>query len=341
METITQDRPKRPSRKRMRKTIRLLTAVVIAQSVLLVICAALLLHFGLSQGTQTREPRPTYLSTVPTEEETVPQTTEPQTQPPETTAVTQPVTTAPTEPEQTQPETTEATEETMEQTTPTTSQPTQPTQPTQPQTSNSSELERMLAQCGESCQSLAGKNCTQLVTVSAKGITADIRFFTYENGQWQERTGMRTSGFVGRNGVTSPDYKREGDGCTPKGLYPVGLGFYIPSMPNSGLDMFQVTQDTYWVDDPDSRYYNQRVEGTENKDWKSAEHMISYTRQYQYGFVVDYNMDPIVKGKGSAIFFHVSTTSTAGCIATSESMVLSYLAQLDKAQRPHILIVQG
>ena len=338
MDTITAEKTKRPSRKRMRKTIRLLTCVVIVQSILLMICAALLLHFGLAQRSQTREPGPTYLSTLPTTEETVPQTTEPQTQPPETTEMTRPVTTAPTEPEQTQPETTEATEGTMEQTTPATSQPTQPTQP---QVSYASELEQMLAQCGESYQSLASKSCTQLVTVSAKGITADIRFFTYENGQWQEWAGMRTSGCVGRNGVTSPDYKREGDGCTPTGLYPVGLGFYIPSMPNSGLDMFQVTQDTYWVDDPNSQYYNQRVEGTENKDWKSAEHMINYTRQYQYGFVVDYNRDPIVKGKGSAIFFHVSTTSTAGCIATSESMVLSYLARLDKTQRPHILIVQG
>ncbi len=341
---MTPEKVKRPSRKRMRRTIRRLICVVVIQSILLVICGALLLHYALHGNEKTQEPRPTYLSTIPTEETAPSQF---QTEPEVTTLpiLETEATTVPTEPEQTQPATTEATDQTepatQEQTTPATTQQTEPQVQVQPQPQTQTDLEKMLAASGESYQNLAGKGCTQLVTVSANGIYADIRFFAYENGQWQERTTLRTSGFVGRRGVTNAAYKREGDGCTPTGLYPVGLGFYIQNQPSTGLDTFQVTQDTYWVDDPKSQYYNQRVEGTENKDWNSAEHMISYSRQYSYGFVVDYNMDPIVKGNGSAIFFHVSNTSTAGCIATSETMVLSYLAQLDKTRNPHILIVQG
>lgn len=347
-ETITPEvteKAKRPSRKRMRRTIRRLTCVVIIQAILLVICGALLISNALS-GPDQETTRPTYISTIPTTEETVSTTS--QTEPDATTLPTSQTeaTTAPTEPRQTESETQEQTEPaatddgtepaTQEQTTPTT-QPTQPQVQTQPQT----DLEKLLAAGGESYQSLAAKNCRQLVTVSANGIYADIRFFSCENGQWQEKTALRTPGFVGRRGVTNPAYKQEGDGCTPTGLYTVGLGFYIQNQPNTGLDTFQVTQDTYWVDDPNSQYYNRRVEGTENKDWNSAEHMLSYSRQYAYGFVVNYNTNPIVNGKGSAIFFHVSSTSTAGCIATSETMVLGYLAQLDKTQNPHILIIQG
>lgn len=337
---MTPEKVKRPSRKRMRRTIRRLICVVVIQSILLVICGALLLHYALVRPEQTQQTRPTYVSTFPTTEETVP--SEPQTEPEVTTLPTlqTQATTVATEPQQTEPETTAAETQpaTQEQTTPATTGQTEPQVQTQPKPQQT-DLEKLLAASGESYQTLAGKGCTQLVTVSANGIYADIRFFAYESGQWQEKTALRTSGFVGRRGVTNAAYKREGDGCTPTGLYPVGLGFYIQNQPNTGLDTFQVTQDTYWVDDPNSQYYNRRVEGTENKDWNSAEHMISYSRQYSYGFVVDYNMDPIVKGNGSAIFFHVSSTSTAGCIATSETMVLSYLAQLDKTRNPHILIV--
>lgn len=184
---------------------------------------------------------------------------------------------------------------------------------------------------------LAEEQCSQLITVESSGNKASIRLFTCEDGLWQEQPDMVCSGFLGRNGSTSN--KQEGDGCTPQGFYSIGSGFYIKNAPQTGLDLFQVTKDTYWVDDPSSQFYNQRVEGTENKDWKSAEHMIDYYSEYLYGFVVDYNL-AAEKGAGSAIFFHVNDNPTAGCIATSEKMVLAYMAKLDKLQHPHILIVK-
>ena len=58
---------------------------------------------------------------------------------------------------------------------------------------------------------------------------------------------------------------------------------------------------------------------------------------YRYGFVIGYNMPP-VPGKGSAIFFHVGSTPTAGCIAASEDHVLALLGRLDAAGSPQILI---
>jgi len=57
--------------------------------------------------------------------------------------------------------------------------------------------------------------------------------------------------------------------------------------------------------------------------------------------VIEYNMHPIVKGKGSAIFLHVwkQRGATAGCVAMSEEMVLRILGWLDPAKKP--LIIMG
>jgi L,D-peptidoglycan transpeptidase YkuD (ErfK/YbiS/YcfS/YnhG family) len=195
------------------------------------------------------------------------------------------------------------------------------------------ELAAILSE--ESAQLLAEQGCSQLVCVSSVNATAQIRFYTCDRGQWLLKEELSCTGYIGSNGVS--DCKVEGDMTTPTGLYPIGEAFYIQVAPQTGLSTFQITENTYWVDDPGSAYYNQRVEGTENKDWRSAEHMIRYATAYEYGFVVNYNTEPI-RNAGSAIFFHISDHSTAGCIGTDRSFVLKYLALLDSACNPYILI---
>lgn len=247
-----------------------------------------------------------------TEQSTAEPETEPVTAPPTTEpSVTEPVTEPLAAEESTAPETTEA------------------LAVEQPQ-----QLTALLQACGSDYDQLAQKNCTQLVTVEATGTTARVRMYTCTDGQWQEQTEFATDGRVGRGGVSAQ--KQEGDGCTPRGLFGIGSAFYIHAQPQTQLDIFTITEDTYWVDDPDSVFYNQRVEGTELKDWDSAEHMIDYD-SYRYGFVVDYNL-MAEYAAGSAIFFHIGSSPTSGCIAVSEDMVLRYLALLDKNCNPFILI---
>lgn len=186
-------------------------------------------------------------------------------------------------------------------------------------------------------ETLKQQGCSQLITVISNGTLADISFYSCDDGIWGEKPALFEQGYVGRNGVCTD--KQEGDGCTPCGLYGIGSCFYIEKVPNTKLDVFQISNDTYWVDDPDSVFYNQRVEGTDNKDWKSAEHMIRYD-VYRYGFVIEYNLLAEYQA-GSAIFFHVGNNPTAGCIATDEETVLAYLAELDKERNPYILIASG
>lgn len=177
----------------------------------------------------------------------------------------------------------------------------------------------------------------QLVVVDTYGNNAQVSFYQKDSdGSWKEGLPI-AYGYIGRNGVTSNKY--EGDGCTPLGLYTVGEGFFIDNSPPTKLDLFKITQNTYWVDDPSSIYYNQRVEATDTKQWDSAEHMIGYYSNYKYGFVINYNTSTIIAGDGSAIFFHCGTTPTAGCVSLPESDVLQFLSALDKNKNPHILII--
>jgi len=178
---------------------------------------------------------------------------------------------------------------------------------------------------------------TQLVIVNSSGSRAKIHFFEkLEDGLWVEDEALRVNGYVGKHGTTND--KREGDLATPIGQFPVGSAFYIDSAPQTGLDSFLITENTYWVDDPDSDFYNRRVEGLADKDWDSAEHMIKNQPNYSYGFVIEYNIE-CTPGKGSAIFFHVSDKYTTGCVATSKRAMLRYLAVLDAGKNPYILII--
>ncbi len=195
------------------------------------------------------------------------------------------------------------------------------------------ELSALLEQSGHSADSLQGSG--QLIVVNSSGTSAEISFFEKSTEGWKCDDSLTCGGYVGVEGTV--DYMSEQVSGTPKGLYPVGSAFYQDSAPDTGLDSFAITDDTYWVDDPDSKYYNQKVVGDENRDWNSAEHM-SEIPSYRYGFVINYNM-PAEYNKGSAIFFHIGYSPTQGCVATSEDMVLAYLGKLSAAQSPHILII--
>ncbi len=184
-------------------------------------------------------------------------------------------------------------------------------------------------------KSLIENDCQQLIVVDTHGEKALVNYYSFANGNWKKSDDFSCSAFMGKNGSTTD--KTEGDGCTPLGVYKIKSAFYINEKPKTALDSFKITEDSYWVDDIDSAYYNQYVTDIAKKDWDSAEHMIEYDG-YRYGFVVDYNptCEPNV---GSAIFFHVGYNPTAGCVATNEEMVLKYLSVLDKEKNPFILIV--
>ncbi len=197
-------------------------------------------------------------------------------------------------------------------------------------------LQALMEEGGVTAEDLSLLACRQLVTVDSSGSDAEIRFYALNNGAWTDEEDMTCSGYVGHNGVTADMH--EGGMATPFGLYSISEAFYFYDEPDTGLPTFKVTEDTYWVDDPDSAYYNRHMEGSAKKDWNSAEHMIDFPATYEYGFVIDYNLAGEY-AKGSAIFFHIKYEPTYGCVATNRDSVLRYLAALDIDEYPYILIV--
>ena len=146
----------------------------------------------------------------------------------------------------------------------------------------------------------------------------------------------QTSGIVGKNGVS--EKSREGDNCTPKGSFSLGFAFGTEKINGLSMEYRQINTNCYWVDDFESPLYNQWIESSDIT-WNSAEHLSDYPIAYKYAVVINYNMNPIIPNKGSAIFLHCMTGSyTAGCIAVPESDMLYILKWLDLDKNPIIII---
>ena len=145
---------------------------------------------------------------------------------------------------------------------------------------------------------------------------------------------------VGREGLAREGEKKEGDGRTPSGIFSLGTGFgYDPAPKKMGLAYRQVTSDDYWVDDPESAQYNQWVKGKPQA--KSFEKLKRDDHLYQLAIVVNYNVQPVVPGAGSAIFIHLwraPSQGTAGCVALSESNMRKLYRWLNSAKAPVVIV---
>lgn len=93
----------------------------------------------------------------------------------------------------------------------------------------------------------------------------------------------------------------------------------------------KITDSMYWVDDANSKYYNQLVNIKEvERDWETAEHLIEYKIQYEYLIEIKTNPNNIPK-RGSAIFLHcTNNTPTAGCISTNSKVVKQIIQNISK-----------
>ena len=174
----------------------------------------------------------------------------------------------------------------------------------------------------------SGSDKVITVTPVENGYRAKVQVYEKIEDEW--KLVFHTDGFVGRNGVTSD--KKEGDGATPFGIYTFGRAFGVADDPGSILTYTKVTENDVWVDDVKSRFYNQwSFKDNPDADWDSAEHLMEYPLQYKYVLTINYNTDPIISGKGSAIFLHCSADRpTAGCVSVPETAMLFLLGFIDE-----------
>jgi len=124
---------------------------------------------------------------------------------------------------------------------------------------------------------------------------------------------------IGRSGVISAEEKREGDGATPLGRWPVLFGFYrpdrVPAPAVPDMDWRPMDAGMGWCDAPDHPLYNQLVPLPFSA---SHEVMCREDSAYDYVVVLGYNYPHAVSGRGSAIFLHIwreGAPHTEGCVA--------------------------
>lgn len=126
--------------------------------------------------------------------------------------------------------------------------------------------------------------------------------------------------------------KREGDGVTPIGKFPVCEALYRSDRlrrPRTGLPLRPLRRSDGWCDAAGDRNYNRLVR---HPYPASAEVMWRQDSLYDVVLVLGYNRRPRVRGRGSAIFMHLAGPGyapTAGCIALSARnmrIVLEHLA---------------
>ena len=89
-----------------------------------------------------------------------------------------------------------------------------------------------------------------LVVVAQNRTTSRARLYFLERGEreWEQRLGPFPA-MIGRNGFAPIGEKREGDGKSPSGLFPLELVFgYEPSIATR-MPYRQATKDDLWVDD--------------------------------------------------------------------------------------------
>ena len=184
------------------------------------------------------------------------------------------------------------------------------------------------------------EDCEQAVVVRAVaggGSAARWQAWERDGARWRA-VGGEVACVVGRSGVVSAEAKREGDGGTPAGAWAVRRAFGAEPALATGLRYVQATADDHWIDAPDSPQYNQWVVG---KPAVSAEALRRDDGQYDLVAALEYNTDPVVPGKGSAIFLHVWSApgvATSGCVAAAEPDVRALLRWLDAARTPAVVV---
>lgn len=183
----------------------------------------------------------------------------------------------------------------------------------------------------------------QLVIVENKGIDVfQGQINCYERVKEGWKKVYTFDAVTGKAGIINGEKKREGDNATPAGVYTLGFVFGYETRPNTKMEYIELTDNDKWVDDPEHPMYNNFVRG--DTDAKSFEKMRRDDNLYKLGIVINYNTNPVVKHRGSAIFLHIwkdPDTPTAGCVALSEEDIKTIISWLDPDKNPILIIKEG
>lgn len=136
---------------------------------------------------------------------------------------------------------------------------------------------------------------------------------------------------IGRSGACPAELKREGDGMTPYGNWPIRAVLLRPdriAMPEGlALPWRWIRPEDGWSDDVADPCYNRPVVHPHRF---LAERLWRDDGLYDVILVLGHNDAPPVPGMGSAIFLHCRNDAkpTEGCVAIEKSRLLALLPRL-------------
>jgi len=135
---------------------------------------------------------------------------------------------------------------------------------------------------------------------------------------------------LGRSGIAAE--KIEGDGTTPAGRFPIRRLFYRPDRVRDlacRLPTQPMSPSDGWCDDPKDSAYNRLITrpypGRHEEMWRAD-------AIYDLVLVIGHNDDPVVPGKGSAVFLHLAQPDyapTAGCVAFARADFIALLQAME------------
>ena len=125
----------------------------------------------------------------------------------------------------------------------------------------------------------------------------------------------------------------EGDNITPKGSYKIIQIYYrkdrIKKI-SSKFKLIKIEKNMGWCNDPKNKKYNQLIKLPAKY---CHEKLFRKDDIYDLILVLNYNMKPIIKNKGSAIFIHIvkeNYKKTLGCVALKKSHLVKLIKKIDR-----------
>jgi L,D-peptidoglycan transpeptidase YkuD (ErfK/YbiS/YcfS/YnhG family) len=136
---------------------------------------------------------------------------------------------------------------------------------------------------------------------------------------------------LGKAGIKKKE--KEGDNITPKGIFKITRIYYRADKINNittSIKKVKIKKNMGWCDDPNSNFYNKQIKLPSKY---SHEKLYRKDSLYDLVLVLNYNTNPIIKNKGSAIFLHIANDSykrTKGCIALKKKHLVLLISKIKK-----------
>jgi L,D-peptidoglycan transpeptidase YkuD (ErfK/YbiS/YcfS/YnhG family) len=143
---------------------------------------------------------------------------------------------------------------------------------------------------------------------------------------------------IGKKGIGNK--KKEGDLITPIGLFKIKYILYRKDRVKvlTKLKKKVIKKNMGWCDDFKSSHYNKPVKLPFAHKYEKL-----YRKEniYDIILVLNYNMNPVKKNKGSAIFIHVAKNNfkkTEGCVAVKKQHLLKIIREVKPNTRVKIFL---